>query len=53
MDTGGNSGSQASATIIRGLSLQEIKFEDIAKIIWKEVRVAVLTGIKKRGFIDI
>ncbi len=45
MDTGGNSGSQASATIIRGLSLQEIKFEDIAKIIWKEVRVAVLCGV--------
>ena len=45
MDTGGNSGSQASVTIIRGLSLNEIHFKDILTVIWKEVRVAVLCGI--------
>ena len=45
MDTGGNSGSQASVTIIRGLSLNEIHFKDIFTVIWKEVRVAVLCGI--------
>ena len=45
MDTAGNSGSQASVTIIRGLSLNEIEFKDIMQIIWKEVRVAVLCGI--------
>ena len=45
MDTGGNAGGQASVTIIRGLSLEEIEFSDIFKVIWKEVRVAVLCGI--------
>ena len=45
MDTGGNSGSQASVTIIRGLSLNEIHFKDILTVIWKEVRVAVLCGL--------
>ncbi|MGN0550917.1 MAG: magnesium transporter [Acutalibacteraceae bacterium] len=45
MDTGGNSGSQASVTIIRGLSLNEIKFNDIFKVMWKEARVAFLCGI--------
>lgn len=45
MDTAGNSGSQASVTIIRGLSLNEIEFSDILLIIWKEVRVAVLCGV--------
>ena len=45
MDTGGNAGGQASVTIIRGISLKEIEFKDIFKIIWKEFRVAILTGI--------
>lgn len=45
MDTGGNAGGQASVTIIRGLSLNEIEFPDIFKVIWKEIRVAVLCGI--------
>ncbi len=45
MDTAGNSGSQASVTIIRGLSLNEIELSDVFKIIWKEIRVAVLCGI--------
>ncbi len=45
MDTGGNAGGQASVTIIRGLSLNDIEFNDILKVIWKEIRVAVLVGI--------
>ena len=45
MDTGGNAGGQASVTIIRGLSLKEIDFKDLAKVIWKEIRVGVLCGI--------
>ena len=45
MDTGGNSGSQACVTIIRGISLDEIEFRDIFKVIWKEIRVAVMAGL--------
>ncbi len=45
MDTGGNCGSQASVTVIRGISLQEIEFSDAFKVIWKELRVAVLCGL--------
>lgn len=45
MDTGGNAGGQASVTIIRGLSLGEIRYRDIFRIIWKESRVALLCGI--------
>lgn len=45
MDTGGNSGSQASVTVIRSLSLNDIEFADIPRVIWKEVRVAVLCGV--------
>ena len=45
MDTGGNTGSQASVTIIRGLALGEIEFRDILRIIWKEIRVAVICGL--------
>lgn len=45
MDTGGNAGGQASATIVRGLALDEIVGKDIIRIIWKEVRVAVICGI--------
>ncbi|MBQ3356856.1 MAG: magnesium transporter [Clostridia bacterium] len=45
MDTGGNSGSQSSVTIIRALSLGEIEFSDLPSIIWKEIRTAVLCGV--------
>ena len=45
MDTGGNAGSQTSVTIIRGLSLGEIRMSDLFKIIWKETRVAILCGL--------
>ncbi|MDE7250762.1 MAG: magnesium transporter, partial [Lachnospiraceae bacterium] len=45
MDTGGNAGGQASVTIIRGLSLNEIEFSDALAVVWKEIRVALLCGI--------
>ena len=45
MDTAGNSGSQTSVTVIRGLSLGDLEFGDLLSIIWKEIRVAVLCGI--------
>lgn len=45
MDTGGNSGSQASVTVIRALSLQELEFKDLATVVWKEMRVAVMCGV--------
>ena len=45
MDTGGNAGSQASVTIIRGISLNEISIKDILKVVWKEIRVAIIIGV--------
>ncbi len=45
MGTGGNSGSQSSVTVIRGLSLGELKFRDIGIVLWKELRTALLCGI--------
>jgi len=45
MDTAGNAGSQASVTVIRSLVLGELKFGDILKVIFKEVRVGILVGV--------
>ena len=45
MGTGGNSGSQSSVTIIRALSLGELEFSDLPRVIWKEIRTAVLCGV--------
>ena len=45
MDTGGNCGSQSSVTVIRALSLDELKLGDIFKVMWKEFRTAILCGI--------
>ena len=44
MDTGGNCGSQASATIIRGLALEEIKIKDILRVIGKELSIALMVS---------
>ena len=49
MDTGGNSGSQASVTVIRALSLDELEFSDLALVVWKEIRTAVLCGVALAG----
>ena len=45
MGTGGNSGSQASVTVIRALSLGELKFRDIGTVLWKELRTAIMCGV--------
>ena len=45
MDTGGNAGSQACVSIIRGISLNEIEFGALFHVVWKEIRVAVLCGV--------
>ena len=45
MGTGGNSGSQASVTVIRGLSLGEVDIKDVMKVLWKELRVSILCGV--------
>ena len=45
MGTGGNAGSQASVTIIRGLSLDEIEYKDTFKIMWKELRISIVCGL--------
>lgn len=45
MDTGGNCGSQASVSVIRALSLDEVEFKDLPKIIFKEIRVALIVGL--------
>ncbi len=49
MDTGGNSGGQASVTVIRALSLNEIGLKDIFKVLWKEIRVGILCGVSLAG----
>lgn len=45
MGTGGNCGAQASAIIIRGLALGEIKSKDYFKAVWKELRISLLIGL--------
>ena len=45
MDTGGNSGSQSSVTVIRNLSLGEVTLSDWWRVAWKEIRVAIMCGI--------
>ena len=44
MDTGGNSGSQASVTVIRGISLGQVEFKDFFLVVWREFRVALMCG---------
>ena len=45
MGTGGNSGSQSSVTVIRALSLDELSLSDVWRVIWKELRTAILCGV--------
>ena len=45
MGTGGNSGSQSSVTVIRALSLGELKSQDVLLVLWKELRTAIMCGI--------
>jgi magnesium transporter len=45
MGTGGNSGSQASTLIIRGLALGEVELKDAGRVLWKEFRISLLLGV--------
>ena len=45
MGTGGNAGGQASATIIRGIAVNEICFRDFFRVVWKEIRVSIILGL--------
>lgn len=45
MGTGGNAGSQASVTVIRGISLGQVEFRDFFRVLWKECRVSLLCGV--------
>ncbi len=45
MGTGGNAGSQASVTIIRGISLGELDFSDLLRVLWREIRVGLLCAL--------
>lgn len=44
MDTGGNCGSQASVSVIRALSLDEVEFKELPMVIWKEMKVSIIVG---------
>lgn len=45
MGTGGNSGSQSSTLVIRGMATGEIELGDVFKVIWKEIRVSIIVGL--------
>ncbi|MBR6502787.1 MAG: magnesium transporter [Clostridia bacterium] len=45
MGTGGNSGSQTSVSVIRAISLGDIEFRDMMRVIWKELRVSLIVGV--------
>ena len=45
MDTGGNCGSQSSVMVIRAMSLGELEFRNLAQVVWKEIRTALLCGL--------
>lgn len=55
MDTGGNAGGQASVTIIRGMAIGDIEMKDIFRVVWKEIRTAIICGISLAavGFLKI
>jgi Mg2+ transporter (mgtE) len=45
MDTGGNCGSQSATLIIRGIALDEIRFKDLFKVIFKEFRISLIVSV--------
>lgn len=45
MSTGGNAGAQSSTLVIRGITLGDIEFNDLLRVIWKEIRVGFLVGV--------
>lgn len=49
MGTGGNTGSQAATLIIRGLATDEVRTDDVFKVLWKELRIGVIIGVVLSG----
>lgn len=45
MDTGGNTGSQSSVTVIRAISLGQVEFKHLGRVLWKELRIAALCAL--------
>ncbi|WP_022873118.1 magnesium transporter [Nesterenkonia alba] len=45
IDTGGNAGSQAASAMIRALAINEVRFSDLPRILWREARVGLLLGV--------
>ena len=45
MGTGGNSGSQSSTLVIRGMATGELELRDFIKVMWKEIRVGLIVGV--------
>lgn len=50
MDTSGNAGSQASVSVIRGLTIGDVRLSDVFRVMWKEFRVSLLVGVGIAGF---
>lgn len=45
MGTSGNCGSQSSTMVIRGIAVGEIEFKEFFKVVFKEIRIAILVGL--------
>lgn len=50
MGTGGNSGSQSATLVIRGLAVGDVALKDVFRVLWKEIRVALIVGICLSAF---
>jgi magnesium transporter len=44
-DTGGNTGSQAATVVVRALALKEIDYTDAFRVLWKELKVALMLSL--------
>lgn len=45
IDTGGNSGAQASTAVVRAMAIGEVRLSDLPRIVWREARVGLLLGV--------
>jgi magnesium transporter len=55
IDTGGNSGAQASTVVIRAMAVGEVRFSDLPFVVWREARVGVVLGVMLAvaGFVPV
>jgi magnesium transporter len=55
IDTGGNSGAQASTVVIRAMAVGEVRFGDLPRVVWREARVGLLLGVMLAvaGFVPV